>query len=84
VHDLRVGERLRRTAEWLTWSRFIKLFLGGNAILLSILLILALADPPDWLSAVLVVIVLVILVIGGVGMFAWGLRRAVIGWRDRY
>ena len=76
-------ERLRRVADWVTWRRFIRLFVGGNAIVLSVLLVVGLGHPPDWLGITLGAIAVVTCVIGGVGMFAWSVRRVVIG-RRRY
>lgn len=84
-HDLSVGlgERLRRLDQWVTGRRFVTLFFGVNVFLASILVLLWL-KPPTWLGIALALVFVVICIVGGLGMFAWMVRRAWIGWRDRY
>ncbi|MFL6241131.1 MAG: hypothetical protein ACJ735_16740 [Actinomycetes bacterium] len=79
-----LGERLRKLDEWATGRRFIACFVGGNVVLASILVTLSWRHPPKWLAAALVLVYVIICLVGGTAMFAWLLRRAWIGWRDRY
>jgi hypothetical protein len=71
-----VGGRLRAAAEWVTWWRFIYLFLGINTVLASSLGVLAL-DPPDWLRLVIGVMWLVVCIPTGLAVFAWFVYRLV-------
>jgi hypothetical protein len=71
-----LGERLRETAESATWPRFIRLFLGINAVLAGLLGALFL-NPPDWLTACIAVLLILICVLGGLTMFAWAVYRLV-------